>query len=246
VVSEAMARALWKSDDPLGKCFRVGSDTLPCTTVVGVAENMKMGDITEEDGFAYYLPISQYYTELGDAPMTALFVRVRGHPDDFVETIRARLQSILPGPAYVQVIPMHEIIDPTMRPWSAGATMFLGFGALALALATIGLYAVIAFAVVQRQQEFGVRLALGARGADLLRMVVGEGARVTLGGVTIGTAVALAAAPFVGPLLYHESPRDPIVYAIVSVVLLIVGLVASAVPASRAARVDPNVALRVD
>jgi ABC-type antimicrobial peptide transport system permease subunit len=122
--------------------------------------------------------------------------------------------------------------------------MFFGFGALALALAAVGLYAIIAFAVAQRTREIGVRIALGAASHDVMRLVVGEGVRVTLIGVAVGMAVAVVGSSRIAALLFRESPRDPAVYGAVAATLLIVGILASAIPAARAARVDPNVALR--
>ena len=178
--------------------------------------------------------------------MLAMFVRVRGRPDDQAQALRARLQRLMPGASYVNVRAMHEIIDPRMQSWTSGAGMFLAFGALALTLAAVGLYAVIAFAVVQRTQELGVRIALGARVADVVRLVIGEGVRVTLGGLVIGAAIALIAGRGLAAMLYRVSPRDPAVFAIVALTLLVVGILASAIPALRAARVDPNVALRAD
>ncbi|HWH51422.1 MAG TPA: ADOP family duplicated permease [Gemmatimonadaceae bacterium] len=246
VVSEAMAKAVWKSDNPLGKCFRIGADTNPCTTVVGVAENVHNYNLVGADEFTYYLPIEQYYREFGSPMMTSLFVRVNGRPDDYVEAMRSRLQKLMPGPAYVEVRAVHELVDPRMRSWTSGARMFSGFGALALVLAAIGLYAVIAFAVAGRTQELGVRIALGARRAHLLQLVLGEGVRVTLVGAAIGIAVAALGGRALDPLLFHESARDPWVYAAVAATLIAVGLVASTIPALRATRVDPNVALRAE
>jgi putative ABC transport system permease protein len=246
VVSEAMGKALWKDDDPLGKCFRVGSDTMPCTTVIGVAENTKARNITGSGEFMYYLPMAQYLATLGEPSMLALFVRVNGRPENFVEATRSRLQRLMPSPAFVTTQPFHQIVDPTMQSWTSGARMFLAFGAMALALAAIGLYAVISFAVAQRTQELGVRVALGARGVDLLRLVVGEGVRVTLGGVALGMMIALLASRGISDLLFGVSPRDPLVFGIVALTLIVVGILASAIPASRASRVDPNVALRAE
>jgi ABC-type antimicrobial peptide transport system permease subunit len=133
-----------------------------------------------------------------------------------------------------------------MASWTSGAKMFTGLGALALMLAAIGLYAVIAFGVAQRLNELGVRIALGALPRDVTRLVVGEGVRVTVVGVVLGTAISLAGSGAVGPLLYGVSPRDPMVYVSVTAVLLAVGILASLLPALRAARVDPNVALRAE
>jgi ABC-type antimicrobial peptide transport system permease subunit len=124
--------------------------------------------------------------------------------------------------------------------------MFLLFGTLALSLAAIGLYAVIAFAVVQRRQELSVRIALGAQTKDILRLVLGEGLRVTIGGLLLGSATALLAGKALAALLFNVSPRDPLTYLVVTLTLVLVGVFASVIPAWRAARVDPNVALRAD
>src|SRR6185503_3733993 len=132
------------------------------------------------------------------------------------ERLRARLQPLMPAPIFLTVRPFHEIVDPTMQSWASGAKMFMLFGVLALALAGIGLYAVIAFAVEQRTQEIGVRIALGARARDVLRLIVGDGIRVTLAGLAIGVLIASAAGRAIAPLLFHESPHDPLVYAIVA------------------------------
>ena len=219
---------------------------MPCNTVVGVAEDIKARSLTSDAEFAYYLPMAQYIAAFGRPPMLAMFVRVHGRPDDQAQALRARLQKIMPGGSYLTVRAMHEIIDPRMQSWTSGARMFLAFGALALTLAAVGLYAVIAFAVAQRTQELGVRIALGARVTDVVRLVIGEGVRVTLGGLMIGGLIALAAGKGVATLLYRVSPRDPMVFAIVALTLLVVGILASAIPALRAARVDPNIALRAD
>jgi ABC-type antimicrobial peptide transport system permease subunit len=124
--------------------------------------------------------------------------------------------------------------------------MFTAFGLLALVLAAIGLYSVIAYNVAQRTHELGVRVALGAQRADLLRLVVSEGFRLGIMGVVIGAAIALGAGRWLAPLLFEESPRDPVVFTVVAVALLGVSVVASWVPARRAARVEPTRALRYE
>jgi ABC-type antimicrobial peptide transport system permease subunit len=152
----------------------------------------------------------------------------------------------MPGDAYVTVTPMREILDPNERAWSAGATMFSAFSLLALVVAAIGLYSVIAHDVAQRTHELGVRIALGADARTVLRLVMGRGMRFAVAGVAIGSAVALASGRWVAPLLFSVSPRDPLVFGGVVAVLLAVAMMASAVPALRAARVDPARALRAD
>jgi ABC-type antimicrobial peptide transport system permease subunit len=146
----------------------------------------------------------------------------------------------------VKVTPMQEILDPNVRPWELGATMFTIFGGLALVLASIGLYSVIAYNVAQRSHELGVRIALGAQVRDVLRLVIAGGVRVALAGIVIGGAIALVAGRFVAPLLFHVSPRDPSVFVLVAFTLFTVAVVASLVPALRAAKVDPTVALRAE
>ena len=127
-----------------------------------------------------------------------------------------------------------------------GATVFTAFGSLALILAAVGLYSVIAYNVAQRRQELAVRVALGAAFGDVMRLVVGEGLRFALTGIAVGGAIALIAAPRIGPLLLNQSPRDPVVFGAVTGALLVVAVVASMIPAIRGAKVDPNVALRAD
>lgn len=124
--------------------------------------------------------------------------------------------------------------------------MFVAFGLLALVLAAVGLYSVIAYNVTQRTHEMGVRIALGARAGDVARLVIGEAVRVGAIGIAIGVALALWATKWVKPLLYDVSPTEPAIYVAVALVLLCVAVLASWVPARRATRVDPNVALRAD
>ena len=124
--------------------------------------------------------------------------------------------------------------------------MFVAFGGLALLVAAVGLYGVITYNVAQRMHELGVRIALGAQSRDVVRLVVGQGVRFALAGVTIGLGLALLAARWIQPLLFEQSARDPAVYAVVGGLLLVVAMIASGVPAARATRADPNSALRAE
>ena len=242
VVSQAMANVLWRGADPIGKCVRIGADTNPCTEVVGVAENIRAaGDFGEDKQLFYYRPIGQVDWSGG-----GIFVRTEGEASRQAESVRRALQPLMPGASYVTVQPMTEIYGPAIKSWRLGATMFVAFGGLALVLAAIGLYSVIAYNVTQRTHELGVRVAFGAQVGDVIRLILREGLLLTTAGLVIGAAVAAVAARWVGPLLFGVSPRDPAVFAAVAGVLLLVATVASFVPALRAARVDPNVALRSD
>jgi ABC-type antimicrobial peptide transport system permease subunit len=193
VVSDAMAKKLWPRQNALGKCIKF-ADTLPCTTVVGIAEDIKALDVLGDQDMQYYLSIEQ------NAPAGAsIFVRVHGNAIAQLETVRKRLQGLMPGAAYVTVVPMRQIVDPRLSSWRMGATMFLLFGLLALVLAAIGLYSVIAYNVAQRTHELGLRIALGAQARDVLRMVLGEGVRFGFAGIGIGVVIALAAGHWVQP-----------------------------------------------
>ena len=246
VVSEAMAKVLWPGDDAIGQCVRVvayaTTRTAPaCTYVVGVAEDIKAHSLSDDKGYYYYLASAQFHPQ-----QAGVFVRTRGEAAGQVEAIRRSLQPLMPGASYVTVTPLADVIGGQMRSWRLGATMFVAFGALALLLAAVGLYSVIAYNVVQRTHELGVRITLGAEVGDVLRLVVGQGVRLGVAGIVIGGMIAFSAARWLKPLLFQESARDPAVFALVAVVLLAVSALASYFPARRAARVDPNVALRVE
>lgn len=241
VVSDAMARALWPREDAIGKCFRVAADTAPCRTVVGIAQNVKQERIEDSEGFQYYIPATQ---EPERRPR--LLVRVRGEPDIQSEALLRDLTSVVPASGYLVVRPLARIVDNVTRSWRLGAVMFASFGILALIVAAIGLYSVIAYDVAQRKHEVGVRIALGARAGDIVTLIVGQGLRVVLAGAALGISLTLALGRWVGSLLFQVSPRDPLVLAIVSLVLVGVALAASGLPAVRASRVDPARSLRSD
>jgi hypothetical protein len=242
VVSEGMARAIWPGEDAIGKCIRIGADTAPCSTVVGIAEEMRIRSLTDAREFSYYIPESQYDLQMDPQ----LFVRVRGDAAGSAEEVRRRLQREMPGTAYALTMPLDGLIDPQRRTWEFGATMFVAFGGLALVLAAIGLYSVIAYDVAQRTQELGVRLALGASGSNVIALVMSSGLRLVVVGVVLGGGLALWGSKWMEGLMFQQSPRDPLVFGIVVLVLLVVALLASSGPAMRASRLDPNIALRGD
>jgi predicted permease len=241
VVSSEMAKRLWPGRSALGRCFRIDADTMPCITVVGIAEDIKERALTHAPEAHYYLPADQ-----SPRPAWGLYVRTRGRAVDHVESIRAALQRLMTGGAYVSVAPLEKLVGEQQQSWTFGATMFLAFGALALVLAAVGLYSLVAYNVTQRTHELGVRIALGAQVTDVLRLVLGQGARLGLSGVMIGAVLAWWLGGFAAPLMFDESPRDPVVFGVVTAVLIGVALLASVLPATRATRVDPNAALRAE
>ncbi|HEY4304280.1 MAG TPA: ABC transporter permease [Gemmatimonadaceae bacterium] len=242
IVSEQFARRAWPNQDPIGRCVRMTADTMPCRRIVGVAEDVRLvGDLAAAPDPIYYFPVTQHDVSSGN-----LYVRVRGSVEANAEAIRRALQTVMPGASYLVATPVAETIAPVTSSWWLGATMFAVFGALALVLATIGLYSVVAYSVTQRTHEMGVRIALGARVADILSLVVGDGVRLVLVGVGCGAAVALIGGRWIAPLLFKVSPIDGFVFSTVAVAMLAVGALASGIPALRASRIDPAVALRAD
>jgi predicted permease len=242
IVSEEFARRAWPGQDALGKCVRLVADTMPCREVVGIAADVHM--ISRPGGEPdpmYYLPATQNY-----APNASLLIRVRGPAAQYADAIRRDLQGAMPGISFVVATPISSTLDPVIRSWRLGATMFVLFGALALVLAAFGLYSVVAYRVAQRTHEIGVRMALGARAHDIARLVIGDGLRPVLLGMTFGIVVSFGAARWIGPLLFGVAPTDSLVMVSVCGVLATMALGASAGPALRASRVDPNVALRAD
>jgi ABC-type antimicrobial peptide transport system permease subunit len=175
-----------------------------------------------------------------------LLVRFVSTRTSMIETVRRELQRLDPGVGYISVLSPQDNVDWQVRPWRLGATMFVAFGALALLVAAIGLYSLIAYLVAQRTHEMGIRMALGARAADIARLVMGRGVGATALGVAIGVALALALGRLVEPLLFETSPRDAGVFLAVSVTLLGCAVLASLVPTWRATRVDPSTALRTE
>ncbi|MBL8959062.1 MAG: ABC transporter permease [Gemmatimonadetes bacterium] len=243
IVSDAMARVLWPGEDAIGKQMRVGSDTADFTTVVGIAEDAAQNELTAEDRrFRYYLPLEQYSPTRG----SYLLARVRGTPAVTGEVVRKAVQQVMPGETYVTVRPLSEIIEGRQRAWRFGATMFVAFGVLALVVAAIGLYGVIGYDVAQRMHELGVRMALGAQSGDLLRLVLGQGVRVATMGIVLGTLVALAMGSKIEGLLFQQTANDARVIGVVAAILFLAAVIATLVPALRASRADPSVALRSD
>jgi predicted permease len=253
VVSEAMGRVLWPGKNPVGECLHIGSPSAPCTTVVGVAEDAVQTSITDTERLMYYLPDEQGLFDpvalrlALPRPGNRILLRMAGtNAAALAERVRSELQRLMPGAAYVTVTPLEDLVNKQRRSWQLGAMMFVAFGALALVVAAVGLYGVIGYNVAQRMHELGVRIALGAQSRDIIKLVVGQGLSFATMGVLLGLGAAFVAARWIQPLLFQQSARDPVIYGGVGALIVLVALVATAVPALRATRADPNTALRSD
>ena len=243
VINEHMAKQFWKtSDGALGKRFTFGNTTDTLTrwiTVVGVAPDIKHRALTAEPDFQGYMPFRQ-----GGWSSSAIVVRTLGDPARATPTVLAALKETDPYvPAY-RVLSMDATIQRSYWQQALYSKMFTAFAAIALALAAVGVYGVIAYSVSQRTREIGVRVALGAQRANVLRLILGHGAVLAAAGIGIGLAGALGITRFLRAMLFGVSPFDPLSFVAVTLVLTAIAFLASYVPARRAARVDPIEALR--
>ena len=240
VLSEAMARAYWPAERALGRCLMLGDDSV-CTTIVGVAADAVEWVEGEKPRFLIYRPISE------QMPVNTMLVRsVSADARALVEPIRRTMQGTAANLPYADVHTMEDAFAPQVRLFRMGAVLFSLFGALALVIASVGLYSAISYAATQRRHEFGVRMALGAQIADVMRLVLAQGARAAVVGVAAGLIAALLAGRFVADFLFKTSPRNLAVFVAVTVLILAVAVIATFVPAWRASRVDPITALRAE
>ncbi len=242
IVNETMARTVWPGESALGKCLLVGDEEpVSCASVVGTVSDVHRNSLREPASMQYYIPFGQ---ERGFGG-TSLLVRPRGDAASAIPELKKALMA-MPDLPYASAELIQAAIDPEYRPWQLGAAMFGVFGVLALIIAAVGLYSVIAYLVADRTRELGVRIALGASAGRIVREVVSGGAGIVSVGVALGLAIALVAGRFVEPLLFDVTPRDPIVFAAVATIVFTIGVFAAWWPARRASRVDPMVALRAD
>jgi predicted permease len=250
VINETAARTFWPGANPIGQCVRIGADTMPCTTVIGIVTNARRQRLVETPTTQIYRPLDQLDPAVYDRSVSffgfAFIARTTRRPAALAEPLRRLIQSSGPNMPYAEVRPLSDRLGRQTRSWTLGATMFSIFGALALLLAAIGLYSVVAFTVAQRLHEFGVRVALGATSRSLLQLTILRGVIPVAAGIAAGIVIALAASRLLEDLLFEVSPRDPVVLVGGSLLLLVVAILASLAPALRATRVDPMLALRSD
>jgi predicted permease len=244
IVSESLAKKYWPGQDPLGKRLKWGppESADPWLTVVGIVGDVKQGPLeTAADAHTY-----ESYAQLG-APLS-LRVAVRGQADPagLTADIRSVVRGLDPQLALGNVRTMDEVISRSTASRRFSLVLVGSFAALALVLAAIGIYAVLAYSVVRRTHEIGVRMALGARGGDVVRLVLGQGLCVAAIGIVFGVAGALGLTRFLRTLLYEVQPTDPLTFAAVLLLLVSIAAAASYLPVRRAMRVDPMVALRYE
>jgi hypothetical protein len=235
-----MARALWPDGDPLDHCLHIELESNPCTRIVGVAEDVHRVGLREEASLQYYLPIGQQ-SMFGGAKLV-----IRPAPGARVshDELRRTIAGADPAVRAVEIRPLAESLAGELRPLRLGIVTFGISGALALLVAVLGLYSLMAYLVAWRTREIGVRVALGATRSSIIRLVLRSGLMLAAVGVALGLGLALLAGPWIEPHLFETSARDARVMGAVAVSLLATAALAGWLPARRATRIDPTEALR--
>jgi predicted permease len=239
IVNEAFAQRFWPGADPLGKRVSANGDRGPFREVIGVVPTGKYNTIGEDPRPFYYVPLWQEHRGA-----VALHVRTASDPGTMLSSVRSAIRGIDSTVPVFDMKTMEEQLLLTLLPARVAGILLGAFGALALLLASVGIYGLMSYAVAQQTREIGVRLALGAARRDLLRVVVGDGLWLVFIGILIGGAGALALTGSIAPLLYGITPYDPLAFAGAIGVLASAALLACYLPARRALRIDPVAALR--
>lgn len=241
LINQIMAERFWPGKDPVGRRFSMEDDPAHPLEVVGVVRNSRTSDLMSPEGPFFYMPFAQK-----PALPVILQVRAYGEPESLVQEVSGRIRSLAPALPLSNAETMIDALDTPNGLWlfRLGAGLAAAMGILGLLLAVIGVYGVVSYMTEQRTQEIGIRLALGARRAEILRMIVRQGVLLVVPGTAIGVLAAFALARLARSLLVGVSPADPLTFGGISVLLTTVALAASLIPARRATRVDPMVALR--
>jgi putative ABC transport system permease protein len=240
IASEAMAKHFWPNENAVGKRFHFfGDPTL--REIVGVARNTVVGNIGEEPQPLVYLPLPQNYS-----PAATLLVRTSGRPEALIAAARSQVQSLDTNLALTNVQTIGELLGQGLWAPRMGAALLAVFGGLALVLAVIGVYGVLSYSVNQQTREIGIRMAMGAQTVRVLGLVVGQGMRLAVAGLILGLIVAFAAMRFLSSLLFGVSAHDPLTFGGVALILAVAAVLACYIPARRATKVDPIIALRYE
>jgi predicted permease len=240
IINEAMAKQFWPNENAVGKRFHFFGETL-LREVVGVVRNTVVNAIGEEPQPLAYLPLTQDY-----APAVTMQVRTSRRPEAVSATVRSQVQSLDTNLALTNMNTIGELIDQGLWAPRMGAGLLTVFGGLALLLAVVGVYGVLSYSVNQQTREIGIRMAMGAQTGRILGLVVGQGMRLAAAGLTLGLLIAFAAMRVLSSLLFGVSAHDPLIFGGISLVLATAAILACYIPARRATKIDPIIALRYE
>lgn len=246
-VNKAMADLFWPGQRAVGKCLIVGDRNAACRRVIGVVSNANYSSVIENESIQFYIPVRQERDDGRIGLAGALEVRAApGRTAVVAQAVRREVARAAPEGTSVWTRTLSEQLAPAFRTWQLGAQLFSLAGLLALIVAVVGISGNVSYTLSQRTHEMGVRIALGAKARDIVRMVLGEGMRTILIGVVCGLAVAAAAGRLIRSMLYGTEAHDPTVLAAVAAIIVLAAVLASLGPAFRATRVDPIDSLRAE
>ncbi|HEX9919735.1 MAG TPA: FtsX-like permease family protein, partial [Pyrinomonadaceae bacterium] len=250
MVDEMFVARFFPETDPIGKRLRIGGDRAPLRNIVGVFKHMKHYGPDEEGRVEIYTPYKQVPADSFAAANRSLWLAVKtsggGDPTSLAPAVRNEVLQIDKDQPISNVGTMEQIVAATVAPQKFATWLLAVFAATAMLLAAIGIYGVMAYSVTQRTHEIGIRMALGAGRRDVLKMVVSQGMKLALVGVALGLVGAFALTRLMASLLFGVSATDPLTYGGVSVLLAAVALLACLIPARKATKVDPMIALRYE
>jgi putative ABC transport system permease protein len=243
IINEALAQRIWPGANPIGQRLKWGSpdSDSPWMEVVGVVADVKLNGVERETPIQTYLPFAQHPTGL-----QWLVARTTGEPMQVAASVERAIHEIDRDLPVVSIRSMNQLMAISLAARRLTLVLLMSFAALALLLAGIGIYGVVSYSVKQRTRELGIRVALGAQAGDVLKLILAQGLKLALIGVVIGLAAAFALTRWMESLLFGVRPTDPLTFGVVAVVLLCVSLLACWIPARRATKVDPMVALRIE
>jgi putative ABC transport system permease protein len=241
LINEAFAKKFLPGEEPIDQRIDFGGGEKEVREIIGVVADVKNDDLDEQPDPSVYLPYSQNVL-----PTMSLIIRATQDPTRLAPAVRSEVRAIDPSLSVSNVNTVSQMIDERISPKRLMTYILAVFALCALLLASVGIYGVMSYAVTQRTQEIGIRMALGARALDVLKLVVTNGMSLALIGVGIGLAGAFALTRLLASLLFHVTPTDAVTFAGVSISLIVVALLACYIPARRATKVDPLVALRYE
>jgi putative ABC transport system permease protein len=243
IVSESLARGVWPNTSAVGKTLALGEKGVS-STVVGVAQDTRRPGSRKGGAADFYLPMGRWPDLMG---RPFLLVRTRGvRPADIVPLLRNEIRALDRSMPYIQVIPLSQVFDPLVRPWRVGAILFSLLGGLALTVAVVGLYGVVAYVTTLQRREAAIRIALGASPSSVIASVVRRATTAVIVGLLVGTWAARSGMPALAAQLYGVAPQDVTVYSSVLLIVLLTGIVAAYLPARQLRRIDPSMLLRAE
>jgi putative ABC transport system permease protein len=246
LINEEMGRRYWPGQDPVGRRFKIGGDAnRPWITVVGIVGDVRHNGITDVVKEKFYVPHRQWHVSLGNAIRSmTLVIKTAQDPAAIAGAVRQQVRAIDPNMPVAEIRTMSDVVDATLSTPRFTGVLLGTFAALALILSAVGIYGVLSYLVSRRAREIGIRVAIGASRAEIVRLVLRNGVSLALAGVAVGVAGAAWAAELMRGLLHDVRPGDPLTFIAVGVLLSLVAALASFVPAWRAAQVDPVIVLK--